>query len=99
MNYIDKLAHEIWRLTDGRNQTIGGDMLLYRFYALLCLTTGQQTTNEDVHDAWSAWKAHTMGTHRSLIPFDQLTEEVQELDTPYRDTIQDVARRFLSNPV
>lgn len=100
MNYIDILADAIWRLTGGRNQAIGGDMLLYRFYALLALTKGQQTTNEDVHNAWAAWKAQIGPKHhKSLIPFDQLTVEVQDLDTPYRDAIQGVARRLLSNPV
>lgn len=60
---------------------------LAQLYALLALTTGTETTLENVHDAWSAWTINHRPDHRSLVPFSELTEEVQELDRKYRDGI------------
>ena len=56
---------------------------LAKLYALLVLTKGDDTTLRDVHDAWALWA----GEHRSAVPFDDLTAEVQELDRPYMDAI------------
>lgn len=67
---------------------------LTRLYALLCLTKGERVTNRDVHDAWSAWRVEIEPDHRSLVPFDQLTPDVQELDTPYRIAIREVAKEY-----
>jgi hypothetical protein len=44
-----------------------------------------------VHHAWSAWRAETKPDHRSLVPFEDLTPDVQELDSAYRDAIRAVA--------
>jgi hypothetical protein len=60
---------------------------LLRMYSLLALTKGLDTTLEDVHDAWSLWQEQSAPQHRSLIPFGQLSAQVQELDRPYRDAI------------
>lgn len=62
-------------------------------YALLVLTRGTDTTLEDVHDAWAVWRNVTRPGHRSLIPFAELTDEVQAMDAPYRDAIVQVAAR------
>lgn len=37
---------------------------------------------------------HTLGFHRSMIPFDDLTKEVQELDNPYVKKLNDVLSYF-----
>lgn len=91
MNYIDRLAETIHnRLYP--NHKLNPDMTsLYRIYAVLALTTGINTTNENVHDAWSAWQAETEPEHRSLIPFEQLPSIVQDMDEPYRNAIRWVA--------
>lgn len=68
------------------------EILLYRVYALLAVTTGTDTTLEHVHDAWAVWTLGSRPDHRSLIPFDRLSERVQALNAPYRDAIVDVAR-------
>ena len=94
MNYIDELAMDIYRRTSGDDNPAPVEMQLYRTYALLALTTGEATTNEHVHDAWSVWVATHRPEHRSLRPFAHLTPEVQELDTPYRDAIRAVAREL-----
>lgn len=64
---------------------------LLKFYSLLVRTTGTNTTSADVHEAWSEWKAGIDPSHRSLIPFDDLTPEVQALDDKYRDAIRETA--------
>lgn len=67
------------------------DDQLCSFYALLVVTTGTLTTLKDVHDAWAAWRNLTKPDHKSLIPFDDLSKDVQALDAPYRDAIVQVA--------
>lgn len=64
---------------------------LLRFYALLVLTVGVDTALVDVHDAWSCWRVATKPDHKSLVPFTDLTPEVQELDRKYMDAIREVA--------
>lgn len=70
------------------------DGALLRFYALLVMTKGTETTLENVHDAWSLWRVATRPDHRSLIPFDQLTTDIQELDRFYMDAIHRTAERL-----
>jgi hypothetical protein len=69
----------------------GLDSSLLRLYALLVLTKGTGTTLEDVHDSWSLWRAETRPDHPSIVPFRDLSPEVQELDRPYAEAIHRVA--------
>ena len=86
MNYIEKIAGELREvLPDLPGEFLG-------IYALLVLVKGPETTLEDVHDAWSLVKTAFDPGHRSLIPFGELSSEVQVLDAPYRDAIRQVAR-------
>jgi hypothetical protein len=64
---------------------------LASLYALLSLVTGKGTMLEDVHDAWAVYRAKTRPDHQALIPFDELTPEVQELDRKYMDGIHRVS--------
>jgi len=82
LNYIQDI---VTRLTD---ILVWQDVLLLRFYAQLVLTTGTETTLENVHDAWSSWRDVTNPGHKSLVPFRKLTKEVRELDRPYMDAIR-----------
>jgi hypothetical protein len=52
------------------------------------LVTGEQTTEQDAHDAWATWRTATNPGHRLLVPFDHLTAEAQALNTPYADAIR-----------
>jgi len=70
------------------------DPSLLRYYALLVLTTGEDTTLENVHDAWSLWRMVTQPDHRSIIWFDQLTPETQEYDRKYAEAIRKTAREL-----
>lgn len=65
---------------------------LLGLYALLAMVRGTDTTLEDVHDAWAVWRNATVPDHRSLIPFESLTLEVQELDREYMQAIHEAAK-------
>ncbi len=67
---------------------------LLDLYALLVLTTGVNTTWENVHDAWAIWRNRTKPDHKSLVPFENLTPDVQELDDEYTKAIQAVAKEI-----
>lgn len=70
----------------------GLDEDLCRLYAQLALVKGEETTMEDVHDAWALWRLRTRPDHPSIVPFADLSPEVQELDRPYAEAIRAVAR-------
>ncbi len=84
-NYVQDV---IDRLAD-RLDDCDGDLLA--LYALLTLTTGEATSLRNVHDAWAAWRNVTNPAHKSLVPFEDLTPEVQAYDEKYRAAIVDVA--------
>jgi len=65
---------------------------LLDLYLSLVFTTGSATTLENVHDAWSIWKNRIRPDHWSLIPFDELSADVQVKDQKYVDAIVAVAR-------
>jgi hypothetical protein len=60
-------------------------------YALLVLVRAEDVTLKDVHDAWSVWKNQHRADHRSLIPFEKLSPEVQAMDEKYAQSIRIVA--------
>jgi hypothetical protein len=91
-NYIDELALDIFRRSEGEGTPEPDDLVLYRMYGLLALSKGTATTAKDVHDAWSAWCAKDRPEHPSLVPFDQLAPHVQAMDAPYVWAIHDASR-------
>lgn len=98
MNYLMVIAKGIYLLANPGEYTIPeNEQPMYLAYALLCLAKGEETTSKDVHDAWSLWATLTHGQHKSLIPFAELTPEVQAYDDLYRDAIHTVARN-IDNP-
>lgn len=86
MTYIDTVID----LLD--EQMPGQERDLLRLYALLVLSKGLKTNLADVHDAWSIWKNETNKEHRSLIPFEDLRYDVQQLDLKYMNIIHNVWR-------
>lgn len=68
---------------------------LLDLYTLLVLTQGVLCDSEAVHDAWSVWTNNSAPQHQSLVPFSQLTPEIQAYDDVYRDAIRQAARRML----
>jgi hypothetical protein len=92
-NYIERIGYAIGELVPGCRPD------LLRFYALLVLTRGTETTGKDVHDAWAAWMSLPWNhpNHRSLVPYDNLEPDVQALDEPYVEAIREVALRALDS--
>ena len=88
INYVDQIVAALAELLDDC------EIDLLRHYALLVLVTGEQTTEQDAHDAWATWRTATNPRHRLLVPFDHLTVEAQALNTPYADAIRVVAARL-----
>lgn len=90
MNYVDEVREEL-----AKHIRVGKGLM--RVYSLLVIVKGEDTTLQDVHDAWAVninetWDRETNGEHRSLIPFDQLTKEIQDKDQNYVDAIRKTAR-------
>jgi hypothetical protein len=85
MTYIDEARDRL------STELPGLDYPLLDLYTLLVLTRGESATLEDVHDAWSVWRTRTQPDRRSIVPFKELTPEVQELDRKYLQAIIYVA--------
>lgn len=60
---------------------------LLDLYTLLVLTLGEECTLENVHDAWAVYTSNERPEHSSLIPFQDLKEEIQEYDRPFQEAI------------
>lgn len=93
-NYIDDVKEELLN-----HVKIGKG--LQDVYALLVLVKGEDVTLKDVHDAWAVninktWDFATYGNHRSLIAFDELSEEIQNKDQKFVDAIKATARALNS---
>lgn len=86
-NYIEQVKEELKLRMNVEDE-------LLDLYALLVLVRGEKCTLEDVHDAWSVWKNKTDATHRSLIPFSELSRQVQELDREYAQAIIKTAKEL-----
>ena len=87
MNYIDEIANRIFAEThDGKEMPEHGAPV-YRAYALLARCKGRGTTLEDVHDAWAIGRMVTRPDHKDIVPFDELTPEIQEYDRKYMEAI------------
>jgi len=90
MNYIDEAREEL-----AKHIHVGKGLM--RVYTLLVLIKGEETTLQDVHDAWAVnisetWDKETNGEHWSLVPFDELKPETQAKDQKYVDGIRKTAR-------
>ena len=86
MTYVAQVVEDLDKLIPGN------DPALLRYYALLVLTTGEETGREHVHDAWALWRLDTRPDHPSIVPFGELPEEIAAYDDPYVDAIREVAQ-------
>ena len=69
------------------------------FYAQLVLTalaSNADITAEMVHDAWAVamYNRDDADIHKSMIPFSSLSKEVQDLDNPYVEKLNEVLNYF-----
>lgn len=91
-NYIEEVSERIRSKIDPNKLPDEGLDHLFASYALLALSKGEEVQNEDVHDAWSAWATQFDPDNDSIVPYDELTADVQAQDTIFRDAIREVAR-------
>jgi len=88
MNYIDRLAQSIQSRVPEDALPEGDLASLFRLYALLALSTGDEVTARNVHDAWAVWMTGEDPDHPSIQPFDQLSSEKREEDQVFVDAIR-----------
>jgi hypothetical protein len=87
MNYIQTARGLLSKKID-----VEDDLL--DLYTLLVFVAGANTDLAHVHDAWAIWRSRTDPTHKSLIPFSELSKETQELDRKYVEAIQETAQEI-----
>ncbi len=84
MTDLEQLAHRIRSATPAELLPDGDLDSLFLLYAMLGSSKGRDVTARDVHDAWRVWMLlRGQGDHKSMVPFDELTEEIQRADIPY----------------
>jgi hypothetical protein len=94
MNYLEKLAQDIKAAVPSDAVPNGDNTDLFVLYASLLLAKGSSVTAADVHNAWAAWMtARGQGDHQSVVPFEQLSPEVQQEDSPFLTAIRQVASK------
>ncbi|WP_316529512.1 DUF7701 domain-containing protein [Kitasatospora brasiliensis] len=94
MSHLDPIADLIRACLPAEARPPAGCDDLFRIYAVLLQAKGEQVTDEDVHNAWTAWTQTTDDTHKSLVPFDDLDAATRALDAPYTLAIRTAARRL-----
>lgn len=83
-NKVETYITLIKDMIDQKLPNLTKDLISY--YALLSVNM-LPITNEAVHNAWSLANDTS---HKSLIPYKSLSEDVQDLDTFYRDVLREV---------
>ena len=97
--YVHKVVEKVESVFRTEHSYLSQDFV--NFYAHLVLTALSANiglTKEMVHDAWSVvtYCRDSVRLHVSMKPFDYLTVEVQELDRPYVDKLNEVLDYFRS---
>ncbi|MFD9418801.1 hypothetical protein ACFWC9_29400 [Streptomyces goshikiensis] len=93
MTYLDPLADLIRACLPPEAEPPEDSDDLFRIYAVLLTAKGEQVTDEDVHNAWSAWMQSVDSTHAALVPFGELPPETRAFDAPYAQAIRAAARQ------
>lgn len=93
-NYLREVANQIrGHFSDDELPTRGLDDL-FDLYAVLALLKGETVTNADVHDAWCAWATKYDASNKSLVPYDELPNDVKSEDSKFRLAIQKTAQKI-----
>jgi hypothetical protein len=88
MTDLEQLANRIRGATPAELLPDGDLGSLFLLYAMLGSSKGRDVTARDVHDAWRVWMLlRGQGDHKSMVPFDELTEEIQRADIPFMEAI------------
>ena len=96
MNYLVEVANRVRSAVPPSLVPDGADDL-FLLYAVLARSRGSQTTAEEVHDAWTAWKLIRGEDHESMVPFRELPPSVRSEDAPFLAAIRQVATRASSD--
>lgn len=96
MNYLQDIASRVREAipADKLPDEDADDLLMS--YAVLVESKGAEVTNEDVHDAWTAWMTKIDPDHGALIPYAELDAETKAQDSVFTEAIRRVARQINS---
>ena len=95
--YVHKVIEKVDEAFRTETSFLSQDFV--NFYSRLVLTALSldiEITKEMVHDAWSVvtYYRDSLKLHPSMKPFEYLTPEVQELDQPYVEKLNEVLNYF-----
>lgn len=97
-NYVDKIMDKISSMFNkGDSPLLSQNFLtFYTQLVLTALSADLEITKEMVHDSWSVATCYknNMIFHQSIKPFVCLSKEVQELDQPYVEKLNEVLNYF-----
>lgn len=95
--YVHKVVEKVESVFRTEYSCLSQDFVnFYAHLVLTALSANINLTKEMVHDAWSVvtYYRDSLRLHMSMKPFDYLTTEVQELDQPYVDKLNEVLDHF-----
>jgi hypothetical protein len=101
MTYVGQARGRLLAALGDTEQDWCDEQPLLDLYTLLVLVRGRACTLADIHDAWAVARQRTRPEHPDLVPFEQLTGEVQAYDEPYRDAVAragDPLREWFAEP-
>lgn len=95
--YVHKVAEKVG--SEFRTEYSSLSEIFIPFYTQLILTAlslNTDITDEMVHDAWSVamYNRNDADIHKSTLPFSSLTKEVQNLDNPYVEKLNEILNYF-----
>ena len=95
--YVHKVAEKV--SSEFRTEYSSLSEIFIPFYTQLILTAlslNIDITDEMVHDAWSVvmYNRDDADIHKSMLPFCSLTKEVQDLDNPYVEKLNEILNYF-----
>ena len=90
VTYVHKVVDKV------RNLVSETFVPFYTQLILTALSLDAEITEEMVHDAWSiaTYNKNDTDFHRSMIPFNLLSKEVQDLDKPYVEKLNEILAYF-----
>ena len=95
--YVHKVTEKIASVF--RTEYLSLSEVFIPFYTqlvLTCLSLNIEITEEMVHDAWSVaiYNKNDTDFHLSMIPFNNLSKEIQDLDNPYVEKLNKILDYF-----
>ena len=95
--YVHKVVEKVESVFRTEHSYLSQDFVtFYTQLVLTALSANIELTKEMVHDAWSVATYHrdVMKLHPSMKPFEHLSTEIQELDQPYVNKLNEVLDYF-----